>query len=299
MEMKKITGAIAVALGLSAAGASAAPMYIDLASIGTPGKYFFATPSNPADDGDDRTGTFTEFGFTQLLATSIYDFTDLSPLGSFTDTNIASELAAAGVPTSGTALDGLTPVSLVDPVSPGQVDIDALSPLAGGDDESFNTTWRLLVEYSFTGNLTASGPTYTGGTFDLLFDSLIDDGDDQTVLSGTLTGSSINIANLDLFFNVDSALDGFLWVENSQGTFVNAGDTYFGDGGTLALALDTNVNPPIPESDQLLLVGSNAIRQTTLDGSITSQVPSPGVLSLMGLGLLGFGAARKRKSITG
>jgi hypothetical protein len=298
MEMKKITGAIAVALGLSAAGASAAPMYIDLTSIDAdPLKYGVSFNSNV----DGRTGVFDELGFTALWATSIYDFSDGSVFGGFTDTNIASELAAAGVPASGLALDGVTTVNLREPIRPGEVNLDALSPLTtAGDTEGFGLTWQLLVEYSFTGNLDATtGPAYTGGTFEVFFDSLIDDGDDQSVLQGTLTGSDINVANLDLFFSVDSALDGFLWVQNSQGSFTDAGDTYLSNGGTLNLALDTNVFPPVPEADQLLLVGTNAIRQTRLDGTITPEVPSPGVLSLMGLGLLGFGAARKRKSITG
>lgn len=297
MKAKKIVGAITVALGLNAAGAMAAPMYIDLTSIdANPLKY--GTVFNTNVDG--QTAVFTEFGFSQLLATSIYDLSDGSVFGAFEDTNIASTLLAAGVPNSGLALDGLTTVNLVNPLVPGQVDIDDLSPIAmTGDAEGFGLTWELLVEYSFTGNLSAGGPQYTGGTFEVIFNSLIDDTDDQSVLTGTLVGSTIAAANLDLFFDVDTALDGFLWVENSQGGFTNAGDSYLANGGTFDLALDTNVNPPIPTLDQLLLVGTNAIRQTTLDGSITGTVPAPGVLALMGLGFLGLGAARRRKSIKG
>jgi len=299
MNAKKILGAVAVALGLNTGATLAAPMYIDLTSIdANPLKY--GVPAFNTDV-DGQTGVFTEFGFSQLLATSIYDFSNGSVFGAFEDTNIAANLVAAGVPASGPAFDGVSTVNLLDPIRPGQVDIDALSPLAlsGSDSEGFGLNWELLLEYSFTGNLTAAGPQYTGGTFEVIFNSKIDPLDTQTVISGTLTGSTITAADLNLFFDVDSALDGFLWVGNDQGGFTNAGDTYLADGGTFDFVLDTNVNPAIPTADQLLLINGNLVRQTRLDGSITGSVPAPGVLALMGLGFLGLGAARRRKSIKG
>ena len=60
-------------------------------------------------------GSFEEFGFSQLLGTSIYDLTDGNGIfGDFYDTNITSELLGAGITDgiNGTALDGLTNVTL-------------------------------------------------------------------------------------------------------------------------------------------------------------------------------------------
>lgn len=294
--MKKTLLAIATGMAVSAS-ASAADMFIDLGTNSFDAGRFIGVP-----DANSSTATFQQFGFNQIVATSVYDFSDGSPLGAFYDTNIPSELAFANVPAAGIALNGITPVNLILPnCALGQCDIDGLSPLVpplGTDNEGFLQTWDLQIEYHFDGTLTPGGPVYTGGTFNVFFNDLTLANADFLALTGTLTGSTLQIANLDLFFDITFAVDNFLWIDNGSGTFLDAADV-IAAGGTPTLALDTNVDPPIPTADQLLLVvddggNPNVIRQTELDGSITGQIPEPGMLALMGLGLLGLGLSRRK-----
>jgi hypothetical protein len=296
--MKHIRTILAASvLGLSA-GAQANPMYIDLGTNDYDTGRFIGTP-----DADTRTANFTEFGFSQILATSFYNFNDGSVFGSFFDTNDPVILGNYGIPTSGTALDGVTNVSLVLPDCPnGQCDIDALSPLVpplGTNNEGFLQTWDLQVSYVFNGNLGAGGPVYTSGQIDVYFNDLTALNNDRLIMTGTLTGSDVNLTNLDLFFDITFVEDNWLFIDNGSGVFVDAADG-IPSGNYARLALDTNVNPPIPTANQLLLVSSGdgnvwAARQTTLDGSVTGQIPAPGVLALFGVGLLaGVGALRRR-----
>ena len=256
-------------------------------------------------DANTVTAEFTEFGFSQFLATSAYDVDGLGNLtGGVVDSNITSELQNFGIPASGTSLNGANSVDLVMPDCPaGQCDIDALSPLTPpltGDAEGFLQTWDLQVEYHLEADITSGLPQYTGGYIEFFFNDFNDDSNDRLILAADLTGSDVNAANLDLFFDVTFAETGFLFVDDGQGNFQDAG--LLADAGNFVeFVLDTNVNPPIPSGAELLLVTGDdgvtrAIRQTTLDGSITATVvPEPSAIALLGLSLIGFGVASRRR----
>ncbi len=293
--MKKLLTTTLIAASFAATSVNAGDLYLGLSD-----NSYDANRAIPVGgvDADVFTGIFTEFGFSQLLATSIYDTDGMGNLtGGVVDTNVPADLAAAGIPAAGTALDGSTPVSLVTPnCAGGQCDIDALSPLVpplGSDNEGFLQTWDIQVEYKLTATLTGTGPVYNGGYMEFFFNDLLDDTNDRSILKAEVTGSSINAANLDIFFDITMAEAGFLFVKNGS-TFVDVADRLT-PGQYASFALDTNVNPPIPTANQLLLVGDKAIRQTTLDGSITASIPEPASIAMLGLGLLGLGAASRRK----
>lgn len=279
--------------------ALATDMYIDLGS----NAYGSVLPL-ASNDADSTTDVFTEFGFSQLLATSVYD-ASMGPIGigtTFYDTNKTSDFVNLGItPTlSGTALDGITTVNLTQP-SAGQVDVDNLSPLpANSDVEGFGFTWKLTTEYFLDGIITAAGPQYTSGTFTITFESLlaVPLGPDFVALEGTLTGSSIAGPNLDLMFDITSAADDFLFVKAPGSGFVDVHDI-LANGGQPSIKLDTNVNPPFPQSDQLLAItdanGNDvAVRQTTLDGTFVVDVPEPSSIAIFGAGLLALAGLRRK-----
>ena len=106
MKSFKLASITAAALLLSSV-ANASDMMIDLGT-----NSYDEARAGGAFDANTMTGIFNEFGFSQLLATSVYDFSDGSLFGSFYDTNNIATLIGAGVPTSGTAMDGVSTVNL-------------------------------------------------------------------------------------------------------------------------------------------------------------------------------------------
>lgn len=305
MKMKLLPLSLAVSAVLATNVASAALMYIDL---GTNDYDSFPFGS----DADTRTGDFSEFVMGQILGTSIFDLSDGSIFGAVTETNNKDILNDYGITveaptgyTGSSASNG----NLYLPIDPAQLDINNLSPIdtPDGNDEGYKLTWELLVEYKFVGTLGPSGPKYTSGYFDVIFNDKNDDNNDRVVFTGEVTGSQAQSTNLDIFFDITYAEDDFLWIQDGQGNFRDAADVIAAGNGLSfpTLKYDTNVNPPVPTADQLVYRAATggdapydnvAIRQMTLDGSASAEIPEPATLALIGMGLLGVGFAGRRRT---
>jgi hypothetical protein len=303
---------------------------VDLAAFGNAANFFdgavFPGPWGNGD-ADDVTAKFDDFGFTGMLATSIYDYNDGSVAGSFFDTNITSELNEYGVTntagaggTNFTSLAGGT-VNLALPVVPTQTNIDTLNPISDSsigsplDDEGYGTTWFFTTEFHIDGTLGASAPDYTGGFFDIIFNSAIGGVvTTETVLTASFDRDSVVVditatsaASAQIWFDITSAKTGLFTMYDTPGS------TGGQDLSVLAASADKpefrlafNVDPAIPTPASLADVDSGnfgfidngraAIRQTILDGSAQiNTVPEPGSLALIGLGLLGLASRRVKR----
>lgn len=272
----------------------------------------FQFPAN----GSTLTSLIGELGYTGTLATSIYLGNPAVAGTTVIDTNQASVMNFYGFAPGAQLSLAATPLNFSYPSAPGNLNINALNNVPAVTDtngfvsgEGFPAygqfgSWGLTYDYTIFGVTTATGVNFTSGFFNVYYESG-DANDGKQVLRLNLTGSDIQGVNLSLTGNMSFDFDGngtddsdafsqAFWASANGVSFYNS---WLAAPGNLTWEIDTNVNPPIPTANQLWQSPTGALfRQSTLDGSITLNVPEPGSLALLGLALAGMGFAQRRRN---
>ena len=263
MKFKKLLGAVAAAAALASGSAFATPFTINVNAFDT----------TPLGFTDGITGQVHQLGL-NWQATSI--FTDDNGVAGL---NVGDSVLDTGFGAVNTYLGA------------------GAQPVAGGFEGNEGVGGSHLLRFSYSdlmgkiafndglGNILAN---YTSGTINIFNDNNVD-GDTTDVGEGLLMrldvfNSTGTVGNVIIFAKV-----GFV----DPGVFFFNGVNDWADS-TVAInaRIDSNIDALVPTQ---IGQSNQFTRTSTLDGSASFDVPEPGMLALLGLGLVGIGFARRNK----